>query len=236
MSLKPWNAQAQAEVMSSANDARKTQLDGITETLMQFWNPTSIILMVGISGITGLLGGVLAFFIALAFELPKSWWYLFIGGTFSTLIMWGLILFVFFFKLIFPQLKFMIGVDLNHNGIPDKYEQAVSVLQMNYVDQDGNYTGKMQKFEIPASPEQLRELAIGTFNLKRPFALREWAGSGKPFSDLQFRKLQDTFANDHYKFIILKNDASPNQGYMWTHKGLAALQQYLPETHAGAEV
>lgn len=234
--MKPWELNATSTMVASDADARKTQYDGVTETLLQFWNPNSIVVMVGIAIPTGLLGGTLAFFVALAFELPKPFWYLLIGGILATLVMWGLILVAFFFKILFPQLNFMVN-DKNHNGIPDFLEKKEPVvINMTYVDQAGNYANRAQTFEIPATPQQLKELAIGTFKMKRPFAIREWAGQGKPFSDLEFRKLQDTFANDHFQFLILKNPASPNQGYLWTQKGLAALQKFLPETHAGEEV
>lgn len=236
MSLKPWEVQAQSTVMASENDARRSQFDGVSETIIHVWNPQSLMITGGIAGFTGVIIGFLAFFIALALGLERSWWYLFIGGAAGTLIVWIAVLAIFIFAMVIPQLQFMRR-DLNHNGVPDMYEKPEStVIQMTYVDEEGNYKDKIENFEIPASKEKLRELAVGTLNMHRPFATREWTGPEKLFSDTEFRKLQDLFESKHYKFIILKNPNSPKQGYLWTHKGLAVLQQFLPETYAGQEL
>lgn len=96
-------------------------------------------------------------------------------------------------------------------------------VQIDEVKKGGVRQWKM--FDLPATDEQMAELAEGLLNGNRPFSEREWTGAGRPFSVNEFRALRAELIKRG--LMALKSEKDPRQGYEPTDDGKAVFEQFL---------
>lgn len=91
--------------------------------------------------------------------------------------------------------------------------------------EDNGAIHQWKNFDLPATEDQLRELAAGLFEQGRSFSEREWTGAGRPFSVSEFRALRAELIRR--ELMALKNEKDTRQGYAPTEDGKAVLEQFL---------
>jgi len=79
-------------------------------------------------------------------------------------------------------------------------------------------------FDIPASPEQLRQLSSGLIN-GVPFSEDSWTPENKLFSKAQFRSVRDEFIKS--KLARWVNPNSHSQGVALTHYGVETCKKVM---------
>lgn len=126
------------------------------------------------------------------------------------------------------SLERLTGVDLNGDGKVGsevRSEPQVVSVQINEVDKDGHFHVRRQ-FDLPASREQMEQLAYGLLRMNRPFTFREWTGKGKPFSDNEFETLRSEMIK---RGLVANNGADARRGLTLTEAGRAVLEKLLEE-------
>jgi hypothetical protein len=111
---------------------------------------------------------------------------------------------------------------VDHDGDPST--PRIVRVQIDKVEEGGVKQWKM--FDLPATDEQMAELAAGLLKHGRPFSEREWAGNGRPFSSNEFRDLRSELIKRG--LIALKSEKDTRQGYGLTDEGKAVFEQFLP--------
>lgn len=125
------------------------------------------------------------------------------------------------------DLERLTGVDLNRDGTVGKPEpepvRSVRV-QLNHVTQEGHvYAGDI--FDLPATPEQLVALADGLLNGGMRFSVREWCGSGRPFSVTEFNLLRNEMLRRGLIRQVSEKDS--RVGIELTDAGRQVMQDFL---------
>lgn len=119
-----------------------------------------------------------------------------------------------------------LGVDLNLDGYIGAPPERVPVEPVRVIlsSKDGRETDFI---DLPAKPEQLRQLADG-LSAGRSFSLSAWTGSGAPFSRAEFEALRGELLRRG--LARWKNDTSQAQGIELLASGKAILRRFASET------
>jgi hypothetical protein len=158
-----------------------------------------------------------------------------LGVLVSAIIAWALIWDVFIRKAQAMQYLFesaryldseMVDRLLYAMGLQVKIATPSSNVTVTKVIPSGAFEKQTIYNDIPASPEQLQKLAIGTLNEHAPFSRPEWVDRRAVFSDSRFRTFK-TYLWEK-KLIELVNQANVNDGYRFTDAGVDLLTGYLP--------
>ena len=125
-------------------------------------------------------------------------------------------------------MEMLTGLDLNRDGVvgePVRPEPVRSIpFQMNRVTEKGHVVAG-ERFELPATEEQLVALADG-LNNGMGFTVREWCGAGRPFSVSEFSCLRSEMLKRG--LLRQKSDKDPRAGgYELTDEGRALLEHVL---------
>lgn len=96
-------------------------------------------------------------------------------------------------------------------------------LEPAYVRIQLHQDNRIQFFDLPASGDQLRALAVG---VSRGMSLSEscWTGSGRPFSRSQFAALRAELLRRGLAFWI--SEGSPSQGWRLNNAGIHVLKAF----------
>lgn len=98
-------------------------------------------------------------------------------------------------------------------------------FQMNRVTKQGHVTAG-ERFELPATQEQLIALADGMLNCGMHLTVREWCGNSKPFSVDEFTTLRGKMVKLNLVQQVSEKDPRAG-GFRLTDEGKALLQGYL---------
>lgn len=131
------------------------------------------------------------------------------------------------FKL--SSLERLTGLDINGDGRIGQQVRNVPLrvvpVQVNEIDANGHFHVRKQ-FNLPASEEQLEQLAYGLLRLNRPLTFREWTGKGKPFSDNEFEALRSEMIK---RGLVTNSGAEARRGLVLTETGRATMEKFLEE-------
>jgi hypothetical protein len=122
-------------------------------------------------------------------------------------------------------LERLLGVDLNNDGFVGAPDPGpMPPVRVELLQDEGR---AVDYIDLPASKEQLRELADG-LQVGRQFALTAWAGPNRPFTRVEFEALRDALiARGLAKW---KREGAPNQGCELTRPGAAVLRRFASDT------
>jgi hypothetical protein len=179
-----------------------------------------------VSIITGLICGVITLVLASDLRARSPWAW----TSTIAVIAWGLTWLQHmkhWFSL--TRLEEVTRLDLNQDGVigePQKIpSERVIHVRMEEVNNDGAW--HQQRFDLPATSEQMEELAIGLMHQGLPFTRREWAGPNAPFSDAEFRELRRELIKR--ELVKMTSDHDARQGIKLTLAGRKMLEQFLPD-------
>jgi len=117
-----------------------------------------------------------------------------------------------------------LNVDLNRDGqIGNAQEPEMIRIQVNKVNGDGHF--QQSQMDLPISREQLVMLANGLLD-GMPFSENKWAGTGKPFSSNEFRRMRAIMIKRG--LIELVSDKDPRQGFRLTEQGYEVMEYFAP--------
>lgn len=176
------------------------------------------------STITGGLGGILMWIVAIQFRWRDAW--------FHGIVFWFVVETVTWLYLqrhwILMTFERISQIDVNQDGRigaePRAQDQAIPEIRVRieHIKQDGHY--QQDVINLPATWEQMHTLAEGiTSGL--PFTERNFTGSGCPFSVNQFRALRSEMLRRGLLSLGGAKDA--RQGFQVTDEGKAVLDGFL---------
>lgn len=122
-----------------------------------------------------------------------------------------------------PEQPQVLVRSVDHDENPSTPE--VIRIQFDRVD-NGRYK-QTSLFDLPAgiSRSQMRELAVGLLEAKRPWSIREWAGAGKTFSDPKWRELQSVMLR--HQLLEPKSERGSQRGFQLTEEGVRTMESFL---------
>lgn len=180
----------------------------------------------GLPFIQAVISGVITFILVLLIGIELRW-----RSPFATAGIVGLLALAVMWILrqrhwyLLADLERWSGLDLNRDGTIGKPEPVHSVrVQLNHVTQEGYvYAGDI--FDLPATPEQLIALADGLLIGGMRFSVREWCGSGRPFSVTEFNLLR----NEMLKRGLIRqvSEKDSRVGIELTEAGRQVMQDFL---------
>jgi hypothetical protein len=106
----------------------------------------------------------------------------------------------------------------------DPLTPKVVRVQLDWITDAGHYQ-QTSIFDLPATEQQLGELAEGLLNGGRSFSEKEWCGAGHPFSVNGFRELRSEMIKRG--LLTRKSAKDHRQGYELTEEGKAIFRQFL---------
>jgi hypothetical protein len=166
-------------------------------------------------------------FCEIALNLLDSWKYALVISAIALLVIW------------FARQSLWVGLikiaervthtDINNDGVIEgeerhEPEQRVHITLTEV--KDNGHVSPIKNFTLPASEDQLTDLAIGLLEEGKSFSEKEWSGPGKPFSLNQFRELRSELIKRG--LLAQANEKDPRQGYALTAAGRALFRHYLP--------
>lgn len=174
--------------------------------------------------ITGvILGlGTLTLAIILDARHPETW--SLVIGVLTWVVTW-LLLQRHWFTL--TALEKLTGLDLDRDGLIAGQAVKNKPAEVRVRLSQGNESGYFQEniFTLPATLEQLKELARGLILNRLPFSERTWAGSGRPFSIAEFRDLRSEMIKRGLLTLVSAKD--PRQGSTLTAAGRQVMRGLL---------
>lgn len=125
------------------------------------------------------------------------------------------------------RLEQLTGIELDGQpGIGPQHATTGSVrVQVDEVKSDG-HVGVSQQFDLPATPAQLKALAIGLHDQGRSLAEKEWAPleAGKPFSIDGIRRLKKEMLTRG--IIVYVNSKNTSSGFTETRVGSRIIESW----------
>lgn len=154
---------------------------------------------------------------------PSLWWQtFFVVLTFTTLIVWavGYFRWVSFAERMY-RLEDFLGLDLNRDNYVGEPEEPASVdIWLHSPDRRRSMLNV-----LPASPQQLKQLARGLLKDNRQFTEAVWTGAGKTFSQLGFRALR--FKMEEFGYAYRINPDDEHSAWELTDLGEQVLETWL---------
>lgn len=176
--------------------------------------------------ITGGLGGIVLLVLSVKFRWRDAWLHALLFWLIVTALTW-LYLQRHWLLMAFERIT---GADLNRDGRigGDLHEAATPVVRVKLDEIKENRHFQQHTYNIPATLDQMAELAKGVLEQEIAFSERSWAGSGKPFSSAEFRNLRSELIRRD--LVVLANPKDSRLGYAFTAKGRAVLRGFLDES------
>jgi len=146
---------------------------------------------------------------------------LLIGFPILWIPLFGLLLFVFYNRVVNTKVENWTGIDLNRNGAVGNRVFDNDVPMTNY----GNVPVPQNWAGFPVTEKQMLEVAYGMLADRKTLSERNFAGGGRPLSVEQFRRLQPKLVERGW--FEWKSDKDNRQGADITPEGERMLWKLL---------